>query len=88
VSETTPAPAAGPAPPANASDHVPPRAHRPTVRGEHVVVAYYVSAVAGLLVLRALVDSVDFLSVGWIIVLALVPLVPWLLPRVAFLGNP
>lgn len=45
------------------------------------VVFYLVIAVGGLIVLRANVESVDFLSFGWILVLALLPLVPWLLPR-------
>lgn len=43
------------------------------IRGEHVVVAYAVVAVVGLIVLRALVDSLDFLGVGWILVLAMLP---------------
>jgi hypothetical protein len=87
VSEATSAPGAEAAEPANAAgEHGPSRAHPLRVRGEHLVVAYFVAAVAGLLVLRALIDAVDFLSVGWIIVLALVPVVPWLLPRLgAFL---
>jgi hypothetical protein len=54
---------------------------RQRIRGEHVAVAYGVVAVAGLIVLRALVDGLDFLSIGWILVLAALPLLPWLLPR-------
>lgn len=51
------------------------------LRGEHLVVAYAVVAVAGLIVLRALVDALGFIGIGWILVLAALPLVPWLLPR-------
>jgi hypothetical protein len=42
----------------------------------------YAVTVAGLVALRALVDELDFLSIGWIVVLALVPLMPWLLPAI------
>jgi hypothetical protein len=34
-----------------------------------------------LIVLRALVGTLGFLSVGWIIILVFLPLLPWLLPR-------
>jgi hypothetical protein len=54
---------------------------RRRIRAEHIAVAYGVVAVVGLIVLRALVDGLDFLSVGWILVLAVLPLLPWLLPR-------
>ena len=54
------------------------------IRGEHVAVAYVVAAVGGLIVLRASVDALDFLGVGWILVLVTLPLLPWLVPR---LGN-
>jgi hypothetical protein len=40
-----------------------------------------VLSVATLILLRALVDSLDFISIGWILVLAILPLLPWLLPR-------
>lgn len=54
---------------------------RRRIRGEHLAVAYGVVAIAGLIILRVLVDALDFLSVGWILVLATLPLLPWLLPR-------
>jgi len=80
VSEPKAAPTTVAATPGNeARERV--RPYAPSLRGEHWVIVYFVAAVAGLIVLRALVDAVDFLSVGWIIVLAFVPLVPWLLPR-------
>lgn len=47
-----------------------------------LLAAYLVIVVSGLLALRATVDGLDFLGVGWIILLAVLPLVPWLLPRV------
>ena len=53
-----------------------------TLRGEYLVVAYVVIAVAVLILLRALIDTeLDFLGVGWILVLVALPLIPWLLPR-------
>lgn len=46
----------------------------------------YLLAVVGLIALRAGIDSLDFLSVGWIFALAVVPLLPLLVPRLgAFL---
>lgn len=48
---------------------------------EHAVIAYVILAVGALIVLRAVVDELDFISVGWILVLAALPLLPWLLPR-------
>jgi hypothetical protein len=44
-------------------------------------VAYLIIGIGGLVVLRASVESLDFLSLGWILVLVLLPLLPWLLPR-------
>jgi hypothetical protein len=44
---------------------------------------YLVVAIAGLIVLRATVDRLDFIGVGWLIALALIPLLPWALPRLA-----
>jgi len=41
----------------------------------------YLLLVAALIVLRAAIDSLDFLSIGWILVLAAVPLLPAVLPR-------
>lgn len=43
--------------------------------------AYLVIAVGGLIVLRAKVVSLEFLGVGWILVLVLLPLLPGLLPQ-------
>ena len=44
---------------------------------------YLVVAIAGLIVLRATVDRLDFIGIGWLIALALIPLLPWALPRLA-----
>jgi hypothetical protein len=52
-------------------------------RGKYLLAAYVIVSVAGLIVLRALVDGLDFLGVGWILVLAALPLLPWLVPRLA-----
>ena len=48
---------------------------------EYVAVVYLIIAVAILIVLRANVDALEFLSVGWILALVTIPLLPWLLPR-------
>jgi hypothetical protein len=56
-------------------------ARRATRRKERLLVIYGILAISGLIVLRATVDAVDFLSVGWILVLVALPLLPWLLPR-------
>jgi hypothetical protein len=53
------------------------------LRGEHAVVAYAVVAIAALITIRALVDALDFIGVGWILVLVALPLLPWILPRFA-----
>ncbi len=45
------------------------------------VSAYLVIAVGGLIVLRAKVESLEFLGVGWIFVLVLLPLLPWMVPQ-------
>jgi hypothetical protein len=50
-------------------------------RRDRLLVAYGVLAVTGLIALRAVVGALDFLSLGWILVLAALPLLPWLLPR-------
>lgn len=47
----------------------------------HAVVAYLVLAIGVLIALRASIGALAFLSVGWIFALALLPLIPWLLPR-------
>jgi hypothetical protein len=52
-------------------------------RGEHAAVAYAVIAIAVLITVRALVDGLDFIGVGWILVLVALPLLPWILPRLA-----
>jgi len=36
---------------------------------------------AALIVLRATVDRLDFISIGWLVALVLIPLLPWALPR-------
>jgi hypothetical protein len=51
------------------------------VRGKHAIAAYVVLSIATLIVLRALIGELDFISIGWILVLAILPLLPWLLPR-------
>jgi hypothetical protein len=55
--------------------------HRLRFSREYAFAAYVVIAVAGLIVLRALVDALNFISVGWIIILVVLPLLPWLTPR-------
>lgn len=45
-----------------------------------VLMIVYVTLATALITLRALVGPLDFLSVGWIILLALIPLLPWLIP--------
>jgi hypothetical protein len=47
----------------------------------YLVAAYLVAVVTALIVLRATVEELDFLGVGWIVVLAALPLLPWLIPR-------
>jgi len=54
---------------------------RARLRREHLVVAYVVLAVAGLIAVRATVGALDFISVGWILVLAALPLLPWIVPQ-------
>lgn len=54
---------------------------RAATRRDRLLVAYGVLVVAALIALRAVVDALDFLGVGWILVLAALPLLPWLLPR-------
>jgi hypothetical protein len=49
--------------------------------GAHMFAGYVIVAVAALIVLRTLMDSLGFISVGWIIILVFLPLLPWLLPR-------
>jgi hypothetical protein len=47
----------------------------------HAFVVYIVFVITAIIVLRIIFDELDFLSVGWIIVLAILPLLPWLMPR-------
>jgi hypothetical protein len=54
---------------------------RPALGVTYLAVVYLVIAVAALVALRANVEALEFLSVGWILVLAVLPLLPWLLPR-------
>jgi hypothetical protein len=49
--------------------------------GTHVFAGYVVVTVTALIVLRTLVHALGFISVGWIIILVFLPLLPWLLPR-------
>jgi hypothetical protein len=58
-----------------------PAAKRRRLRGEHAVVAYVVVAIAALITVRSLVDALDFVGVGWILVLVALPLLPWILPK-------
>lgn len=46
-----------------------------------LLAAYLAIVVSVLIALRANVDSLEFVGVGWMILLAILPLVPWLLPR-------
>jgi hypothetical protein len=45
------------------------------------IFCYLVVAIAGLIVLRATIDQLDFIGIGWLIALALIPMLPWALPR-------
>ncbi len=51
-------------------------------RTAYVLALAYVVLAGGLIVLRAFDQDFAFLGVGWILVFALVPLLPWLLPLV------
>ena len=46
-----------------------------------MLAGYVVIAITTLIVLRTLVDALGFISVGWIIILVFLPLLPWLPPR-------
>jgi len=59
----------------------PPTSRGPGSGADRAIVAYLVLALTTLIVLRATVESLAFLSVGWMLALALIPLTPWLLPR-------
>jgi hypothetical protein len=52
-------------------------------RTAYVLALAYVALAGGLIVLRAFDRDFSFLGVGWILLFALVPLLPWLLPVVA-----
>ena len=43
----------------------------------------YAIVLVGLIVLRALVGHLRFMSMGWLVVLAAVPILPWLIPALA-----
>jgi hypothetical protein len=47
----------------------------------HVFAGYVIVALATLIVLRTLVDALGFISIGWIVILVFLPLLPWLVPR-------
>ncbi|MGE0880973.1 MAG: hypothetical protein AB7L13_08225 [Acidimicrobiia bacterium] len=51
------------------------------------LMAYLAVAVGSLVVLRASVDSLEFLGAGWLIVLAVLPVAPLLLDRVGDLAK-
>ena len=76
---------AGAAETAAASDA---RGRTGSVRGQALAlpVAYAITLVA-LIVLRALVGHLGFISMGWLLVLALVPILPWLVPALAPLAT-
>ena len=57
---------------------VPPKGRRGA--GLYVLAGYLVVAVAGLIALRATISELDFLGVGWMLALVLLPTLPWLLP--------
>jgi hypothetical protein len=59
------------------------RSPAPAVSLPLVLALGYALVVAGLITLRATVDRLDFLGLGWIVLLALVPVLPWLIPAVA-----
>jgi hypothetical protein len=52
-------------------------------RTAYVLAFAYVVLAGGLIVLRAFDHDFSFLGVGWILVFALVPLLPWLVPAAA-----
>jgi hypothetical protein len=70
---------------AQLTHHMPDDMRRPfgAPRTAYVLVLAYVVLAGGLIVLRAFNQDFSFLGVGWILVFALVPLLPWLLPLVA-----
>jgi hypothetical protein len=49
---------------------------------------YLVVVITGLIVLRAAIDSLGFIGIGWLIALALIPLLPWALPRLGGSSKP
>ena len=51
------------------------------LKADHAAIAYLLLAIVGLIVLRAFIGSLAFLSVGWMVAIAVLPLTPWLLPR-------
>ena len=57
------------------------------LRVERVLVIYLAAALGVLVLLRATVDQLDFLGIGWLVVLAVIPLAPLLLPRIADLAK-
>jgi hypothetical protein len=58
------------------------RASRVRIALSVKLVLAYALVIAALITLRALVDELAFLSAGWIVLLALVPILPWLIPAV------
>jgi hypothetical protein len=52
-----------------------------TRRGAYLFAGYVVVAITALIVLRAKLGALEFISVGWLILLVFLPLLPWLLPR-------
>lgn len=47
----------------------------------HMFAAYLVVGVALLVLLRVMISDLNFIGVGWIVVLVALPLLPWLVPR-------
>src|SRR4051794_37719002 len=55
-----------------------------SVRGQALALPLaYALGLIVLIVLRALVRHLGFISMGWLLVLALVPILPWLIPALA-----
>jgi hypothetical protein len=47
-----------------------------------VLFGYLIASLSGLIALRATVNSLSFIDIGWLILIALIPLLPWALPRI------
>lgn len=58
------------------------RRRHPTVAD--AVFCYLILSIAGLIALRATLSSLAFIGIGWLLLIAVIPLLPWAAPR---LGN-